>query len=177
MKLIDLCKQPAVSVDCAATLRDAAQLMRRHHVGALVVTRHGAAGLEPIGIVTDRDLAVEAIARELDVRSISVGSLVGDGIVGVPADAGLDEAVLRMRASGVRRLIVHAADGELAGIVSFDDLIDAYATALGQLGDVLRRGFAREARRRPDVADPPPVRIPSIGTIGWQLRDRLANGA
>jgi CBS domain-containing protein len=173
VKLIDICKRPVVSIDHAAPLRDAARLMRRHHVGALVVTRQGDHGTELLGMVTDRDLAIEALARDFDAAVVAVGSIASDSLVGVPAEAGLDEAVLRMRTAGVRRLIVYTVEGELAGIVSFDDLIDACATLLADLTGVLREGYRREARSRAVMSAPPPLRIPAIGTMGWHLGHRI----
>jgi CBS domain-containing protein len=177
MKLIDICKRPVVSIDHAAPLRDAARLMRRHHVGALVVTRGRqgvGAGLEIVGMVTDRDLAVEALARDLDPTVVTVGGIASEQVVGVPAEAGIEDAVLRMQGAGVRRLVVHTAAGELAGIVSFDDLFGASASLLSGLAAVLQRGLEREAGLRPDVEAPPPLRIPAIGTMGWHPGDRIA---
>jgi len=177
MKLIDICQRPVVSIDHAAPLRDAARLMRRHHVGALVVTRQrpaqGGSGLEIVGMVTDRDLAIEVLARELDAAVVTVGGIASEHVVGVPAEAGIEEAVLRMQGAGVRRLVVHSAAGELAGIVSFDDLFGACATLLSDLAAVLRRGLEREAGQRPEVPAPPPLRIPALGTLGWRPGDRL----
>lgn len=174
MKLIDICKRPVVSIDHAAPLRDAARLMRRHHVGALVVTREGDSGLEIVGMVTDRDLAIEALARELDAAVVGVGGIASEHVVGAPAEAGLEEGVLRMQAAGIRRLVIHTADGELRGIISFDDLFDAYASVLSDLAGVLRKGLERETRLQSVADAPPPLRVPAIGTLGWRPGDRLA---
>ena len=61
---------------------------------------------------------------------------------------------------------------EAAGIVSFDDLIDACASQLGGLADVVRRGIQRESLERAEaaaVATSLHLQVPALGTAGWQL--------
>jgi CBS domain-containing protein len=94
-----------------------AQRMSESHVGAVIITDLG----RPIGIVTDRDLALRVLGEgrssEVPVHEVMsrelVTARVGDGVDGV---------VSRMRATGVRRLPIVGMDGSLVGLVSLDDL-------------------------------------------------------
>jgi CBS domain-containing protein len=175
MKLIQLCKRPVVSIDAQAPLREAARLMRLHHVGALVVTHVAAQGVQVTGLVTDRDLVVDGLARGLDPDTAHIGLVAAQRVIGAPADAGIEEAAELLQREGVRRLVVYTPEGELAGIVSFDDVFGACAHALAGLAAGIARGQEREAQLRADVPVPPPVRIPALGTLGWQLGASLAN--
>lgn len=171
MKLQSLCQRPLVTIDADQTLQRAAQLMREQHVGALVIVEPRPEGTLVAGIVTDRDLAIEVLARGGDVAQVPVGRLAGGALVSAGADADLADAVARMQAAGVRRLLVHDADGHLLGLVSFDDLLQACVAPLAGLAEVLRKNLEREATERGALAAPAvaKVRVPSVGTAGWGL--------
>jgi CBS domain-containing protein len=171
MPLGSICTRELVTLDRNASLQEVARLMRDHHVGMVVVTQNLDAVLSVAGIVTDRDLAIDVLARGVDGASVAVGALLGAGPMhSVPKDADLGDAIALMEKAGVRRLLVHDADGHLAGIVSFDDVLRACASQLTGLAGVLRKGIEHEAAQ-PARAAPPPhaaVRVPAIGTAGWQ---------
>lgn len=169
MTIASICTRTVVTADHAATLPEAARLMREHHVGSLVVTQPGAEGSAVIGVVTDRDLAVEVLARGVDGADVRVGQLVRGPLVSVAASASLDEAVALMQQHGVRRLLVAGEQGQLAGIVALDDLLAGYATRFAALAQVVKAGLEREAQERPALTPPPipALRIPAMGTAGW----------
>lgn len=171
MPIRDLCRRHVVAIDEAASVAEAARLMREHHVGALVVTAAHEGGRSVAGVVTDRDLVVEVLARGLDQGTLRIGSLVAAPPVDVPEDADAAEALARMQTHGVRRLLVTTADGHLAGLLSLDDLLPAIARPFGMLAEVLRAGAAREAAERaalPAAPELPPLRVPAMGTAGWK---------
>lgn len=71
MHIGTICTRHIVSIDAQRTLTEAARLMREQHVGTLVVTCPTARGTEVCGIVTDRDLVIDALARnpmEMDIH-------------------------------------------------------------------------------------------------------------
>jgi CBS-domain-containing membrane protein len=169
MSLATICTRHVITVDAGASLAEAARRLREHHVGALVVTRATPEGVAVAGVVTDRDLAVEVLARGLDAGAVAVGALVQGEPVAVAESAGVDEALARMREHGVRRLLVAGAQGQLVGIVTLDDLLGALAAQLGALAQVVAAGLERETQQRGALAPPPipAVRIPAVGTAGW----------
>lgn len=172
MNIGSICRRHIVTIDSAATLQQAALLMREHHVGALVVTAAADEGTRVAGVLTDRDLAIEVLARGGDASRQTVAGLARTPLVSAREDESLTAAVEQMQAAGVRRLLVHDAHGQLVGLVSFDDLLPACIAPLAGLAEVLRRGLEREAAERGAIAAPPrPVlRVPPMGTAGWQLR-------
>ncbi|MFO0444426.1 MAG: CBS domain-containing protein [Betaproteobacteria bacterium] len=172
MDVRSMCSRRLVTADRLAPLTEAARLMREHHVGSVVVTRPTPEGLRTVGNVTDRDLAVEVLARAGDgVPGSSLAALVGEqALVGISEDAPLGEAILRMRESGVRRLLVRSEQGLLVGLLSFDDVLQACAAQLTGLAAVLPRARQRETLRRKPVAVPRPalpVALPPMGNGGW----------
>jgi CBS domain-containing protein len=169
MNIGSICTRHIVSLGSGDLLQRAATLMREQHVGALVVTETSAEGARVTGIVTDRDLAIEVLARGDDASRLLVGDVASSHLVSAPEDTELAEAVDLMVSAGVRRLLVHDADGHLVGLVSFDDLLPACIAPLAGLSEVLRKGIEREVAERGAIAAPPrPVlRVPAVGTVGW----------
>jgi CBS domain-containing protein len=99
-------------------LGTAAQLMRNRDIGDVVV----ADGAKLVGLVTDRDIVVRAIADGQDPATTTVGSIVSTDLVTVgPDDAAADAARL-MRDRAVRRVLVVDDAGTLVGILSIGDL-------------------------------------------------------
>jgi CBS domain-containing protein len=84
----------------------------------------------PIGIVTDRDIVIETIAPELDVKTITASDIMSAPVVTVRDTDGLPETLHLMRTHKVRRIPVVADDGTLFGIVTVDDVINLLAQEL-----------------------------------------------
>ena len=128
-----------------STVAESAALMRKHHVGALVIVDELR---KPVGIVTDRDIAIEVVAAGLVPQTVKVGEIVQRPITTVTADAGWTETVRLMSINGVRRLPVVDAAGRLIGIVSFDDLLLQLAGPLVAMADLAGRERHFEASTR-----------------------------
>lgn len=143
MDIASLCQRAVVTIDEGANIQQAASLMRDRHVGALVITSEQDGSSQLAGVVTDRDLALYALAAGLDVNT-RVDAITQGSVVSVPRSASVADAVATMRDAGVRRLVVVDAHRQLAGIVSLDDLIRAYAAEMGDLAAALERGIEHE---------------------------------
>jgi CBS domain-containing protein len=145
----DYCKQPVVSVVPKDSPHHAARQMRKHHVGDVVVVQQRGGVLLPIGIVTDRDLAIEILASDTDPELVCVGDLVSDTLVTAHVDEELIAVLDKMSMAGVRRVPVVRRSGELVGILSLDDVLQLLAFQLTEVARVIARQQAREARLRP----------------------------
>lgn len=146
MSLAFLCHREIVCVAGQASARKAAEVMRKHHVGALAVTDPQDAA-HVIGVLTDRDIVVDALAQGKSVDECTAASLCHPQLVGVPITATVQEAIAHMLQHGVRRLFVANADGSLSGLISIDDLVEAIAQEVGDLSRLLRVNVEREAAR------------------------------
>jgi len=147
MSVGEVCNRDVVVVDKAESIVIAAQLMREHHVGTVVVVNGDEGAWRPIGIVTDRDLVLEVLAEELYLGKLRIGDLAGTDLVTLGEDDDLLDAIKRMRDTGVRRAPVVDENGILVGILSVDDLIDVIAEQLSDIVGVMIHGQKREQRR------------------------------
>jgi CBS domain-containing protein len=151
MNIGDICTRQVVMADQASTLQQAAVLMRQHHVGSLVVTASSADGAQAVGIVTDRDIVIEAVARGLDAKEAQIGRLLDSKLAVLPSVATIDDAIAAMRQQRVRRLLVLTEDGHVHGIVSLDDVLCGFAQEMSEVASVVRGGIERETAERPPL--------------------------
>jgi CBS domain-containing protein len=126
----------------------AARLMRAQHVGDVVVVEPAGAASRPVGILTDRDIVLELIAKETDLNQITVGDAMSYELFTLPEDMDLLLAVGEMRSHAVRRAPVVNAEGMLVGILSIDDVLGVLAELLKDLSCLVSKGRRREKSLR-----------------------------
>lgn len=145
MPIGEICVRDVVVAGPETPVREAAQLMAKHHVGNLVVVHEESFGhVVPIGIITDRDIVRNVVAQELDSSVFTLGDLLSRDVVTVPEDLGVFECMQQMRLNGIRRMPVVDMSGGLVGIISLDDLIQLLAEEMTELSKVIVREQARE---------------------------------
>lgn len=129
------CTRDTVIVRREDSIFTAAKLMREHHVGSVVVVEDAAEGVKPVGLLTDRDLVVEILAKELDAQAVTVGDVMSLGVITARENDGVWVTLKRMRSQGIRRLPVTDDQGKLLGIVSVDDILELL---VGELTDLVK---------------------------------------
>jgi CBS domain-containing protein len=112
------------------TVKDIAETMEEENVGSVVVVDSG----EPVGIVTDRDVAVRVVARGEDPETTSASDVMSEDLVVVNSHDGIDDLIDTLDAAGVRRMPV-VEDGEISGIVTLDDIAVLLAVELEGISD------------------------------------------
>lgn len=113
----DLMTSDPQRVEVDKTIAGVAQMMRDEDIGDVIVSD----GDRLLGVVTDRDIVVRAVAEGLDPVRETVDSVFSGDVTTVSPDTPIEEAVRVMRQNAVRRLPV--VDGEqLVGIISLGDL-------------------------------------------------------
>lgn len=148
MSIGEICTREVVTARPETSVATAAELMRRHHVGDLVVVSGSEGRRVPIGIVTDRDIVVEVVAVKLDPDALTVGEIMGQELDTGHEDDAIFDTLQSMRTKGVRRVPIVDDAGGLLGIVTVDDLIEVFAEELTDLARAISRGRAREAKVR-----------------------------
>ena len=146
MKIQRLFTRQLVAVARTAQLAEAAAAMQRFNVGTLLVVEGPTQ--RPVGIVTDRDLAIQGFAAE----STTVDAAMTPVLATIPAGSDSHEALEAMRVHGVRRLVVVTGDGEVCGILSVHDVIDGLSADLALASAVLRGAQPDSSTSRCDRA-------------------------
>jgi len=131
-----------------ATALEAAHLMRKRHTGDLVVVEDDQERSEPLGVITDRDIVIEVLAKGLDPSTTLVGSIMRKPVVIAHESEDSAETLERMKAHGVRRMPVVGSRGKLVGIVTADDILKRVAVEIDALVDVVARERREEERAR-----------------------------
>jgi len=143
-----LCSRDFVAVGRDDTVFKAAELMRKNHIGDVLVVEKVQDIILPVGIVTDRDVVIEIVAPGLDPNVITVGDIMLPIIFTIEEDAGIFDAIRLMTDKGVRRLPVVKKDGGLTGIITLDDLLLLMAKEFCSFAKLLIREQQNEADKR-----------------------------
>lgn len=130
MKLGDYCVTRVVTCGTEASVGQVAQLMRQHCVGAVVIVDHVDDQVRPLGLITDRDIATEVVALDLDARVFTAGDMMSEPLVTIGQDVDVFDALQCMRQHALRRLPVVNQAGGLYGIISIDDIINRVSAEL-----------------------------------------------
>jgi CBS domain-containing protein len=109
-----------VTIGPERTISEAAELMRDHAIGDVIVSDDD--GSAQIGVLTDRDIVVRVLAEGLDPHNTTAGQICSVNTVTVAPEDSIAEAIQRMRDAAVRRLPVVEGGGHVVGIVSLGDL-------------------------------------------------------
>ena len=150
MDIMKLCRRKVVTIRPFEELLDAAGLMRKSHVGYLVVTEPMLAegGERPVGVLTDRDVVVRVLALGSDPRTLRVSDVMTHDPLTVRNSDSLKDALRSMRRIGVRRMPVVGHRGQLFGLLSLDEVIDALAGTLSDVAGSIVTELRAEAALR-----------------------------
>ncbi len=148
MHIRDICTIQTISCKRDETVQGAALLMRKHHVGDLVVVDGPDAAPIPVGILTDRDMVVAIVALGLDPASLQVSDIMSEDLLTCREDDDVYQTIEHMRLRGIRRVPVVNGRGVLVGIVSADDLLEFLAEEMGDLSRISGNQQVHEKRAR-----------------------------
>jgi CBS domain-containing protein len=149
MTVDSICNHNAATIDSDADVARAADLMRKEHVGDLIVTAQRNGHTVPVGVITDRDIVVGIVAKNIPPSQVKVGDTLRGKLVTVRESDAVGFALREMRRAGVRRLPVIDGEDRLVGVLSIDDAIDHLAKQLGEIADTIRIQQDSELSRRP----------------------------
>ena len=146
--LASLATPIVVTATPETTATRAAQLMREHHVGSLVVVDAATGDGKASGIVTDRDLVLAVMAEGLDPALFTVGDIMSTQLVTAPAGTPLIDATRLLHQHRVRRLIVTDEAGRVVGVAALEDVLEALTREFSELVFALRGARDREMKER-----------------------------
>jgi CBS domain-containing protein len=135
MKLSHIMTGGIQTVSPHASLAEAARKMASQDIGSLPVC---AESRRVVGIITDRDITVRAVARGMDPNLTRVDEIMTREVLSCPVDSEVEDACDLMEKRQVRRLLVtDGADHRPVGIVSLGDI--ALCLREVQSGEVLKK--------------------------------------
>ncbi len=136
MTLARIAKRAVDLVEATESVHVAAHRMDARNVGALVAVD---GENRPIGILTDRDLALRVLGAAKDPGATRVRDVWTPDPITIRVDLSVEEALARMRSRGVRRLPVVDDAGALVGIVTLHDILGLLVEEFWELGGLLER--------------------------------------
>jgi signal-transduction protein with cAMP-binding, CBS, and nucleotidyltransferase domain len=137
MSILDLCYKNVVICEKTASLRHAAQLMKKHNVGNLLVVEI-LGSKKAVGILTDRDIVMGVAADNHSLIS-EVGEIMSNELVKVSATMGISEVVDLMAKECIRRVIVVDKSENVVGIVTTDEILQLIAREMKGLGNLFQK--------------------------------------
>ncbi|UCC24579.1 MAG: CBS domain-containing protein [Gemmatimonadales bacterium] len=128
-----ICTRAVHTATRAERAREAARRMHQYKVGSLVVV-----DLEgkPVGILTDRDIAVKCVAEGMG-GEVRVEEIMTRPVSTVHEDTSIDEAVKHMSGAQIRRLVVVDDDRSLVGLLALDDVLELLVEEAEDIGRLL----------------------------------------
>lgn len=144
----EVCNREVVIADREITILEAAKLMRKHHVGDVVVTEERDGEQVPVGILTDRDIVVELLAEEVDLNAVNIGDVMSFELVVAKEDNSLLDTIQQMQAKGVRRIPVVNQRGGVVGLLAMDDLVELVSEQLSAVVKLIKTEQSRERKIR-----------------------------
>lgn len=114
----DIMTRDVSTIERDETLQTAAQRMRDLDFGSLPVTDEGAL----VGMVTDRDITIRAVAEGMDVRDTAVSAAMTAEVQSCSPTDTVEAVLKQMGDAQLRRLTVLDADHKIVGIVALADL-------------------------------------------------------
>ena len=144
----EYCNRDVVVIEKTESVREAINLMRKNHVGDVVIVEMRENVSIPLGILTDRDIVVEILAEDVDLDTVIVGDVMSYQLVTTVEETKLLDAVKLMRIKGVRRLPVVNEHGELQGILSADDILELVVEQLSDIVSLVSNEITNEVKFR-----------------------------
>jgi predicted transcriptional regulator len=148
MKVGEYCKRAVVAIAASADAAEAAKLMRTEHVGFLIVYRNGDESQRPVGVLTDRDLVLGVMAREVDPHAVTVEDVMTRQPLIANESDELSDMLQAMRLAGIRRVPVVDVRGALVGIMAIDDAIDVITGLMCDIAGSIKSEQRQEWRAR-----------------------------
>lgn len=133
MGLMEFARADVITLTPTASVADAASLMADMNVGSVVVTE----GLKPVGILTDRDIVVRVVRRQLDPAETPVFRVMTPEPLVLEEQMSLFEALEEVKHKGVRRYPVVDYEGNLVGIFTLDDVLQLLGLEMSAVARVI----------------------------------------
>ena len=143
MSVGSICVRSVEIASPAESVRAVTRRMAKADVGTVVILGEAK---RPVGILTDRDVALRCVAEKRDPDSTAVGAVMTAPATCIHESTPIEEALTRMADARLRRLVVVDEKERLVGILALDDVLELLAEEAATIGRMLsRREVARSS--------------------------------
>ncbi|MFO7964347.1 MAG: CBS domain-containing protein [Desulfobacterales bacterium] len=118
MKVNEIMTGDIATVTTNDSIKTAAEKMKELDVGDIPVVLHG----DTVGMITDRDVTVRAVAKGLDPEKTHVIDVMTKDVIACNEQDDVGTAVDLMRRHKIRRLLVMSEGKKLSGVISLKDV-------------------------------------------------------
>lgn len=132
-------------IEAYAPITEAIQMMTGHQVGDLVVVERNGAASRPIGMITDRDIALKGFNNHTE-ETVKVSDIMTGSVATASVHEDPFSMIQTMRDCGVTRLPVLDGDGSLVGVVTAKKLIQLLVQGLNDLANISKQQQVNERR-------------------------------
>jgi signal-transduction protein with cAMP-binding, CBS, and nucleotidyltransferase domain len=158
---------PVVTLAEDATSNKVATLMDENDLGCVIVT--DAAG-KPIGIITERDLVIRVLAKNLVPDAVKAKEIMTSPLITIQPDTTISEAARRMSRLDIRRLGV-VYKGNLVGLISSRDILGVMPELIEIIQERTRIEGAAQAEETEDEEKPLSGYCDRCGVFSENLKD------
>jgi CBS domain-containing protein len=129
-----LVNRSIITIDRAATLQEAARLMRDKQIGSVLVEKNG----KIVGIVSDTDVTRRAVAENLPPDKVAVETIMSSPVIAIDIHATPEMVNDIMKDKGIRHLAITEND-KIMGIISVRDLLHYFKVYYGGIGSLKKK--------------------------------------
>ncbi len=145
MHIGQICTRSLVTCNRDMSAAELARKMRDQQVADVLVVEERGGRFTPVGLVTDRDLVVEVIARERDPNQVRAAELMCTDLETALDSEFIYDAIWHMRKRQILRLPVVDAHGALVGVLTADDVAEFLASELTEVARLRKRNPALQS--------------------------------
>ena len=167
MVVKDIMSSPVVTLDENATSNKVATLMDESDLGCVIVTNKTR---KPVGIITERDLVIRVLAKNLVPDAIQAKEIMTSPLVTIEPDATISEAARKMSRLDIRRLGV-VYKGNLVGLISSRDILGVMPELIEIIQERTRLEGAAQAEETETEEKPLSGYCDRCGVFSENLRD------
>jgi CBS domain-containing protein len=167
MVVKDIMSSPVVTLAEAATSNRVATLMEENDLGCVIVTNNAG---KPIGIITERDLVIRVLAKNLVPDAVKAKEIMTSPLITIQPDATISEAARRMSRLDIRRLgVVYKYN--LVGLISSRDILGVMPELIEIIQEKTRIEGAAQAEETEDEETPLSGYCDRCGVFSDNLKD------
>ncbi len=148
LKVENIMVEDVVTVEADEVATKAVELMNKHEIGCLIVTKHG----KPIGLVTERDLLKRVLAKSKKPAKLKIWQIMSAPLIIGDLNTDIEDTIKFMLKMKIKKLPI-VKSGKLLGLVTLTDIVRFQPQIVSILKKLSALGLPSPPRRLQKVID------------------------